>query len=95
MQFSLPPSVPPADICSGSACTLYLCQINLDLYETLNLRFLGPNWMTPLILTIPCSISALWNPLEPLYSPLYPYISAKTTWVSMRLKSKASGVPTG
>jgi len=55
-----------------ASISLYLCQINSDLYETWNLSFWGPNWLIPLILAIPSVLSApsgtLWNPLDPSIS---------------------------
>ena len=74
MQFLLTQSLTKADICSGCSCTLYLCQINSDLYETLNTSFWGPNWLIPLILTIPVVLSipsgTLWSPSGALYIPV-------------------------
>ena len=72
------PTYPGHPLCSTSALwnplytsiSLYLCQIISDLYETWNLSFYGPNWLIPLILSIPSVLSApsgtLWSPLEPL-----------------------------
>ena len=45
---------------------LYLCQINLDLYETWNLSFWGPNWLIQFILPIPHVLSV---PCGTLYEP--------------------------
>merc|ERR1712082_85227 len=53
---------------SRTLLCLYLCQINLDLYETLNLTFWGPNWLIQLILAIPSVLLVPSVPLEQLKS---------------------------
>ena len=60
---------------------LYLCQINLDLRETQNFSFWGPNWLTQLILAIPSVLSV------PSGKPFYVYITSKSTWIFMKLKT--------
>ena len=51
---------------SRALLCLYLCQFNLDLYETYNLSFRSRNWLIQLILAIPSVLSV---PSECLYSP--------------------------
>ena len=70
----------------NASAYLYLCQFNLDLYETLNLSFWGPNWLIPLILAIPSGLSAPLEPSGTPLDPLYPYISAKSTQIFMKLE---------
>ncbi len=50
----------------NASVSLYLCQFNSDLYETLNLSSWGLNWLIQLILAIP---SVLLVPSGRLYSP--------------------------
>merc|ERR1712082_584473 len=66
LMFVLSCPVCPCHRSKNASISLYLCQFNSDLYETLNLTLWGPNWLIQLILAIP---SVLLVPSGPLWSP--------------------------